>query len=183
MQQQFSNENILKHALAKGNKKAFKYVMDYYFKKLCAYALSLCHDKDLAEDIVQNVFLKLWRKKEGITKVNRLSSFLYRSVHNEFIDQYRQTKEVMSLEKKHIEGLSSLLEEEKDEDLDRLIEIVNEEIENLPKKCKKTFLLSKKEGLTNFEIADYLNISVKSVEAHITRAYRILREKIKPFDN
>lgn len=180
MQQQFSNENILKNALAKGNKEAFKYVMDNYFKKLCAYALSLCHDKNQAEDIVQNVFLKLWRKKEGVTKVNRLSSFLYRSVYNEFIDQYRQTKEVMSLEKKHIEGLSSLLEEEKDEDLDKLIKIVNEEIEYLPEKCKKTFLLSKKEGLTNFEIADYLDISVKSVEAHITKAYRILREKIKP---
>lgn len=88
----------------------------------------------------------------------------------------------MSLEKKHIESLSIILEEETNEDLDQLIKLVNEEIDHLPPKCKKTFLLSKKEGLTNFEIADYLDISVKSVEAHITRAYRILREKIKPPD-
>ena len=180
MPQQFSNDNSLKNALAKGEKGAFKFLMDNYFKKLCAYAYSLCHDKNQAEDIVQNVFLKLWRKKENIKNVHRLSSFLYRSVYNEFIDQYRQTKEVTTLEKKHIESLSLILEEESDKDLDDLVEKVQQEIEHLPPKCKKTFLLSKKEGLTNFEVAEYLDISVKSVEAHITKAYSILRKNIKP---
>lgn len=66
----------------------------------------------------------------------------------------------MALEKKHIESLSIILEEETNEDLDQLIKLVNEEIAHLPPKCKKTFLLSKKEGLTNFEIAEYLDISV-----------------------
>lgn len=178
MNTSFSNNDFLKNALANGEKEAFQYLMEKFFKKLCAYAFSLCHDKLQAEDIVQNVFLKLWKNKERITKVKRLSSFLYRSVYNEFIDQYRQTKEVMTLEKKHIETLSLILENESDEDLDKLIEIVNKEIEHLPPQCKKTFLLSKKEGLTNFEIADYLDISIKSVEAHITKAYKILRDKI-----
>jgi RNA polymerase sigma-70 factor (ECF subfamily) len=178
MQSQFSNEDLLKNVLANGDKEAFKYLVKTFFKKLCAYAYSLCHDKVQAEDIVQNVFLKLWRNKEQIRKIKRLSSFLYRSVYNEFIDQYRQTKDVLSLEKKHIESLSSILEDERDEHVDKLIQLINQEIECLPPKCKKTFLLSKKEGLTNFEIADYLDISVKAVEAHITKAYRILREKL-----
>jgi RNA polymerase sigma-70 factor (ECF subfamily) len=52
------------------------------------------------------------------------------------------------------------------------------EIENLPPKCKQTFLLSKQEGLTNMEIAEYLNVSIKSVEAHITKAFSILRKKV-----
>lgn len=179
MQEQFSDEIFLKKALADGDKEAFKFLMKAYFQKLCAYAFSLCHNKLQSEDIVQNVFIKLWRKKEKIIKVNRLSSFLYRSVYNEFIDQYRQTKEVIALEKKHIEHLSLFIEEEEDKDLDKLIKLVSEGIEQLPPKCKETFLLSKKEGLTNFEIADYLNISIKSVEAHITKAYKILKEKIK----
>lgn len=174
----FSNEDSLKIALARGEKEAFKFLMNTYFRKLCAYALSLCNEKNQAEDIVQNVFLKVWKNKTRLTKVSRLSSFLYRSTYNEFIDQYRSTKEVMALEKKHIENLSSILEQENDKDLDKLIALVNDEIENLPAKCKQTFLLSKKEGLTNFEIAEYLNISIKSVEANITRAYKILREKI-----
>ena len=55
---------------------------------------------------------------------------------------------------------------------------MKQEIENLPPKCKQTFLLSKKDGLTNIEIAEYLNVSVKSVEAHITKAYSIIRKKV-----
>jgi RNA polymerase sigma-70 factor (ECF subfamily) len=156
--------------------------MDGYYNKLSAYAMSLCRSQNQAEDIVQNVFLKLWKNRERINNVKRLSSFLYRSVYNEFIDQYRKTKEVMALEKKHIDTLSDILEKESDEDLDKLIKLVNKEIEHLPTKCKEIFLLSKKEGLTNFEIADYLEISIKSVEAQITKAYKILRKKIKPPD-
>ena len=52
------------------------------------------------------------------------------------------------------------------------------EIENLPPKCKQTFLLSKQDGLTNIEIAEYLNVSIKSVEAHITKAFSILRKNV-----
>lgn len=178
MKNNFSDDTILIDALAKGNKDAFTFLMDSYHKKLCVYALSLCQDYELAEDIIQNVFLKIWKKREKINKTRRLSSFLYRSVYNEFIDQYRQTKKVLPLEKKHIDALSSMLDEEKNSDIDKLVLIVNKEIENLPNKCKKVFLLSKKEGLTNFEIADYLKITVKSVEAHITKGYKILKQKI-----
>ncbi|WP_243456827.1 sigma factor-like helix-turn-helix DNA-binding protein [Polaribacter batillariae] len=62
--------------------------------------------------------------------------------------------------------------------LEKLILLVKKEIENLPPKCKKTFVLSKQEGLTNIEIAEYLNISIKSVEAHITKAFSILRKTL-----
>ncbi len=181
MQERFADEELLKEALGKGEKEAYRFLMKAYYKKLSAYAYNLCQDKDLAEDIVQNVILRLWRNREKTLIANKLSSFLYRSVYNEFIDQYRKSKEVIALQKKHIESLSSILEEEKDENLNTLIKVVNDEIEQLPKKCKKTFLMSKKEGLTNFEIADYLNISIKTVEAHITSAYKILRNKMAKY--
>ena len=81
----------------------------------------------------------------------------------------------MSLEKKHIDALSFIVEEEDEKSLERLINLIKQEIQNLPPKCKQTFLLSKYEGLTNIEIADYLNISTKSVEGHITKAFSVLR--------
>ena len=70
------------------------------------------------------------------------------------------------------------MEEEDEKSIDKLMKIVKNEIENLPPKCKQTFLLSKQEGLTNIEIAEYLNVSIKSVEAHITKAFSILRKVI-----
>jgi RNA polymerase sigma factor (sigma-70 family) len=103
---------------------------------------------------------------------------LYKSVYNEFIDQYRKQKKVLTLEKKYIDALTYILEDEDEKSLDRLLKIVKNEIEKLPPKCKQTFLLSKEEGLTNIEIAEYLNVSIKSVEAHITKAYAILRKSI-----
>lgn len=178
MKEDFSDDTELIEALRSGQPKAFRFLVNTYHKKLCAYAFTLCHSEDQAEDIVQNVFLKLWKKRQKLQNIRSLSSFLYKSVYNEFIDQYRQTKKVMSLEKKHIETLSLVLEEESDETIEQLIKIIGKEIDNLPPKCKKTFLLSSKEGLTNIEIAEYLNVSIKTVEAHITKAYKILRTKI-----
>lgn len=178
MKEEFSDDIKLIEALKSGNPEAFRHLVNTYHKKMCAYAFTLCHSEDQAEDIVQNVFIKLWKKRHKLQNIRRLSSFLYKSVYNEFIDQYRQTKKVMSLEKKHIETLSLVLEEESNDTMDRLVKTVGKAIEGLPPKCKRTFLLSSKEGLTNIEIAEYLNVSVKTVEAHMTKAYKILKAKI-----
>ena len=104
-----------------------------------------------------------------------IKSYLYKSVYNEFIDQYRKNKKVLVLDKKYIDALTYIVEEEDEKSLEKLIYIVKKEIDKLPPKCKQTFLLSKEEGLTNLEIAEYLNVSIKSVEAHITKAFCTLR--------
>jgi RNA polymerase sigma-70 factor (ECF subfamily) len=59
-----------------------------------------------------------------------------------------------------------------------MTKLLNESISNLPKKCKEVFILSKKDGLTNIEIAEYLNISIKTVESHITQAFKLLKKSI-----
>ena len=140
--------------------------------------MSLTNDYDLAEDIVQNVFISVWKNRFKLKENFVVKSYLYKSVYNEFIDQYRKQKKVLTLEKKYIDALTYILEEDDEKSLDRLLKIVKNEIEKLPPKCKQTFLLSKEEGLTNIEIAEYLNVSIKSVEAHITKAYAILRKSI-----
>ncbi|TYA74526.1 RNA polymerase sigma factor [Seonamhaeicola marinus] len=174
----FFNDLDLINSLKQGESKAYAYLVDTYHHKLCTYAYSLTNDEALAEDVVQNVFVKVWRKRQNLKSNFSLKNYLYRSVYNEFIDQYRKRKPVISLEKKHIDGLSYIVEKEDDKSLERIIAVVKQEIEKLPPKCKQTFLLSKQEGLTNIEIAEYLNISIKSVEAHITKAFSILKERV-----
>jgi RNA polymerase sigma-70 factor (ECF subfamily) len=82
------------------------------------------------------------------------------------------------LEKQYIDNLTTFIEEEDSNTLEKLIKLVKLEIQNLPPKCKETFLLSKEDGLTNIEIAEHKNISLKTVEAHMTKAFAILRDKI-----
>ena len=167
----------LAERLISGDCKAYDFLMDIYYQRLCAYAQSLCNDHALAEDIVQNVFVRIWVKRKKINPDFSIKSYLYKSVYNEFITQYRKNKPVLYLEKKYFEAIDVVTEIEPVE-LEGLIKLMNAEIDNLPSKCKEIFLMNKKEGLTQTEISEYLNISTKTVEGHITRAFKILTEKL-----
>ncbi|TVZ25216.1 RNA polymerase sigma-70 factor (ECF subfamily) [Gillisia sp. Hel_I_86] len=170
------NANLIGH-LKKGDGDAFSFLVNSYNHQLCVYANSLVNDKALAEDIVQNVYIKTWEKRKYLNECFSIKSFLYKSVHNEFIDQYRKNRSVTILEKKYIETLDAIVEEDYNV-LEKLYLLVQNEIQNLPPKCKNIFLLSKKEGLSNVEISEHLNISTKTVEAHITKAFCLIRERV-----
>ncbi len=172
-------DNIsLINGLKNGDSKAYSLLVDTYHNRLCVYAYQLTNDGDYAKDIVQNVFINIWRIRLKLKDDFVVKSYLYRSVYNEFLNQERNKVHAIPLDKKNIDALSSILEEEDEKSLDRLMNLVKREIENLPPKCKQTFLLSKQEGLTNIEISEYLNISIKSVEAHMTKAFSILRKTV-----
>lgn len=178
MKEVYSDNAQLIQALKNGDPKAYTFLADTYHHKLCVYAYSFTHNQDLSEDIVQNVFMRIWNKRKNLKDDFVLTNFLYKSVYNEFIDQYRSQKSLYPLEKKYIDALNSIIENEEEHSLDRIIKLVKQEIQKLPPKCKEVFLLSKEEGLTNIEIAEYKNISIKSVEAHITKAFSILRDSL-----
>ncbi|WP_179333184.1 RNA polymerase sigma factor [Winogradskyella costae] len=181
----FSRDNTkLIEALKSGNTNAYTFLVKQYNQKLCVYAFSLSHDHDLAQDIVQNVFIRTWQQRHKLKSEFVIHRFLYKLTYNEFIDQYRKMKSTMVLEKKYIDALDTILEEEDNKPrFEKLIDLVKTEIENLPPKCKQTFLLSKQEGLTNIEIAEYQNVSIKTVEAQITKAFSIIRKNTKENTN
>lgn len=174
----YINEITFVQGLKNGDSKAYSYLVETYHHRLCTYAFGLINDYDLCEDIVQNVFIKIWKQRKKLKDDIDLSNYLYKSVYNGFVDQYRKIRPVFSLEKSHIDSLKVFVQEDPENSLEKIILLVKKEIENLPPKCKHTFLLSKQEGLTNIEIAEYLNISTKSVEGHITKAFSILRKAL-----
>lgn len=178
MRWSFKNQFTLIEGLRKGNEGAYGYLVEHYHNRLCVYANSLIRDDLLAEDIVQNVFIQVWEKRIQLKHDFSLENYLYKSVHNKFIDQYRKGKAVMELEKKYIAALEMAVEEKDEIQEQKILNILFEAIQELPPKCKQVFLLSKKEGLTNIEISEYLNVSKKTVEGQITKAFGILREKL-----
>ena len=175
--QNINKDYFLLEKLKKGDSKAYSFLMDSYYKRLCGYANSLTNDVAKSEDIVQNIFVKIWVNRKKISSDIQIKNYLYKSVYNEFIDQYRKNKPLVYLEKKHIKAVNQIVNE-KDGLLDNLILKLDSEIEKLPKKCKNIFLLNKKDGLTHTEIADYMNISVKTVEGHMSRAFKILNDSL-----
>lgn len=173
----FHNEKYLYNRLKSGDEKAYDFLMNIYYGKLCSYAHSLTHNKERAEDIVQNVMVNLWINRKKISFRISLKSYLYKSVYNEFISEFRKNSKVVRLEKKYIDAIDLVVTDE-GLDLDYLTDIVNREIDKLPPKCREVFLLNKKEGLTQIEISEYLNISVKTIESHISRAFKVLNKKL-----
>lgn len=175
----FSNQKELVKYLRKGNPSAYSHIVDSYYKKLCDYASNLARGNFNSEDIVQNVIIRMWQHREKLNQNISIKNYLYKSVYNEFIDQYRKEVAVTTLEKKYIEGLDTFIENENENETNRLMAIVQNEIEQLPTKCKETFLLSKQDGLTYIEIAEFQNVSINTVENQMVKAFSILRKKMK----
>lgn len=175
----FNDNDFLVECLKNGDQKAFTYLIDTYHHKLCVYANSLVKNIYNAEDIVQNVLAKTWEQRTQLKSNQSIKNFLYKLVYNEFIDQYRKNQSLFALEKSYVDDLNVIVHEDDLESFNQVLKVVKKEIQKLPAKCKEVFVLSKQEGLTNIEIAEYLDISVKTVEAQITKAFSILRSALK----
>lgn len=179
MKKKYSDQKKLLKHLKKGKTTAYSYLVELYYEQLCNYARNLARDDHKSEDIVQNVIIRMWQQREKLNSNISIKNYLFKSVYNEFVDQYRKDIAITTLEKKYIEGLDSVYEEQEVDKTERLITMVMRTIEQLPPKCKETFLLNKKEGLTYTEIAEFQNVSVNTVEKQIGKAIRIVREKLK----
>ena len=173
----YNNQIDLIKALKGGEEKAFIYAVETYSKSLFAYALTLTNDEAMAQDILQNVFLRTWEQRKRIIIKKSVQNYLFKSVYHEFINQYKKNRSHLLLEQKYYDALDKVVLEVDDTFFKKAIELITTEIQNLPPKCKEVFLLSRKEGLTNIEIANYLNISIKSVEAHITKAFSNMKSR------
>lgn len=174
----YSNDSDLIEALKNGKEKVFVYLVDNYSQRLYGYALTLTKDHAEAEDILQNVFLRAWEKRNKMAITTSLQNYLYKSVRNEFLNQYKKSQSTMILEQKYFEALEKVTINQDENEFQTTLARITKEIQNLPPKCKQVFVMSRKEGLTNIEISEYLNISVKTVEAQITKAFTILRKEL-----
>lgn len=153
-----------------------------YFRKLYLplgmYALRLVDDADVAEDMVQDSFVRVWQYIEDGGEIENFPSFIYRSVRNACLSYLRNRYETVS---------ESEIPEAGEEEIDTSIRDARiwRAIDDLPRKCREVFLMSKRDGLTNEEIAEEMGISIKTVKNQMTKAYGRLREALsdnhKPF--
>ncbi len=180
----YNNEKLLLKGLILGEEKAYAFLVDHYNQRLFGYALTLANDYGMAEDIIQNVFFAVWKRRKKLFIQSSLQNYLFKSVYNEFVNQYKKNRSTMVLERIYFDSLERSVQTYNEPSLEKALKLIMEEIQNLPPKCKQVFLLSRREGLTNMEISDYLNISVKTVEAQITKSFKVLRKnscnKLKP---
>ena len=166
-------------AIRKGDARLFESVFRRYYQNLCTYCLGILGDAEKTEDIVQDAFAYLWENRNSIIIQTSLKSYLYTTVRNGALKLLR-TK---VMEQKHNSKLLEFIEyleasDDLDEELTHL-KLVEDCIDNLPSQCKKVFLMSVLDQKSYKEIAADLNISINTVKAHVTKAYRLVRSKVQ----
>ena len=179
-----SSEEIVRE-LKKGNRRVFEQLFRTYYRMLCLEVKGYISAKHLVEEIVCDVFTKVWQNRENIFIQTSIRNYLVKSVHNKCIDYYRYIKsqntseyDISDMQESYT--LADLGEDPLDYMISREFENkVTEAIESLPEQYKKTFKLSRYSNLSYSEIAKEMHISVNSVKTNIKKALAKLRDKLK----
>lgn len=163
--------------IAEGQVKAFTNFYTLFFQKLLLESDKYVKDISVAEELVQDVFMKVWENPGNLEDVRSVKSYLYKSVINSSINHLNRQKNIEQHHQKIAADFSEEYLMELDEE-NELVVLLRIEIEKLPPQCKKVFKLNRFEKLKYKEIADLLDISERTVENHIANALKVLREAL-----
>ncbi len=168
--------------ISQGDKQAFEQVFKSYYALLCRYAKSLVNDLDEAEEVVQNTFYIIWSKRETLEIKGSLKAYLYRAVHNDCLNKLKHLQ-IRKAHADHYKHTNSGAYEDTGKALQakELRQKIEQAIVTLPEQCGKVFRLNRFEELKYQEIAEQLNISVKTVENHMGKALKLMREQLKDY--
>lgn len=165
-----------------GSNSSFNYFFESYYSGLCIYANKYTGDLSTSEEVVQDIFVRFWEKRQSIDIENSVRLYLFKAVYNQCMNfmkhkkiennfRWQNTFEADNLP----EGQWSLFNESE------LRYVLDQALSRLPARCKEIFELSRFDNLKNKEIAEKLRITEKTVENQITKALKILRKELKDF--
>ncbi len=175
-------ENKWIRKIKDGDKAGFEKLYRFYYPKLIKFALRYNSSKPIAEDLVHEVFHNVWKNRQRIKENGKLRAYLFTAVRNQSIkhmnrkkrEDYSQMEDMTIFKSKETSPVEQLGGKEFEQ-------AVNEAIDELPKKRREVFLMSREDDLTYREIAEVLEISIKTVETQISRSLRHLRDKLAQF--
>jgi RNA polymerase sigma-70 factor (ECF subfamily) len=179
------NDNIeLIRNLRNGDAQSMELLFRRLYPQLCAFANKFLHDLDEAEEVVQEVFYKVWKNRKNLDEKQSVKCYLFTSVknncfsvleHQKVKNKYSALLEYIYLTSEHQASThDSLIANELEKDF-------SQALEKLPPDCRKIFELSRFEGLKYQEIADRLDISIKTVETQMSRALYKIRIQLKDY--
>lgn len=166
-----------------GDIKAFERLFKAYHAPLCLYALSITGRKDVAEEIVQELFYRLWKERANLNILRSMKSYLFGAVRNQSLQHCQQDQ----VRERHLQiihsgadrdftcGPHDMLEYRE------LEEVINRTLSHLPARRRQIFTMHRFEGLKYKEIANRLSLSIKTVEAEMSKTYQSLREEIEKY--
>ena len=176
------NDFVVFNKIKEGDIKTFEMIFRHYYNSLCMYAFSITGRKDISEEAVQDVFYNLWKGREQISILNSLKNYLYGAVKNHSL-RYREHLKVQEIHRDHVMNDNPETERSPQELLEykELEEIIRNILNKLPERRKQIFQMHRIDGKKYKEIAEFYSISVKTVEAEMTKAYHALRQGVEKY--
>jgi RNA polymerase sigma-70 factor, ECF subfamily len=158
----------------------FEKLFKLHHKALHDLAYNLVKDRDVAKDIIQEVFLKLWQNRDRLDLGDQIKHYLFKATSHTALNHLRSSKRMISADQADLSFLHAAAD--RDDLHYKEFELrVRESIDRLPPKCKVIFLMSRHEGMKYQQIADALDISIKTVENQMGIALEKLRDDLKPY--
>lgn len=174
--QNFNTDTVLINRLREGDTLALTELYNAYWQLLFMSAYNIIKEKELCEDIIQDIFMNIWHNREKLEINISLKGYLYACARYQVFNQFKKNKD-----KIHVEFFNDLDKRfqhatpETEMMHNELVHQINTIVETLPEKCQLVYKLSREEQLSHKEIALRLNISVKTVENHVAKALQTIR--------
>lgn len=179
---EFTEQQVTPALLRTGDITAFEMLFRTYYQPLCNYAYTFVQNRDEAEEIVQSTFLSVWEKRENLEIRTAVKPYLYAMVRNACLNVLKHEK----IKQQHA-AVELAVAEKSVESVTRTVMAseletrIYEAMEKLPQQCRLIFKLSRFEELKYSEIAEQLDLSVKTVENQMGKALKIMREQLKDY--
>lgn len=170
------DENILLPLIAEGDETAFTILFNHWHQRLGDYVFRLTGSMSLAEEIVQDVFVTIWSKRELLVKVNNAGSYIFRLSRNKTLNSLRQTARERVRNAEWIK-LSAVTDNEPN--LEQFFSLIDEAVEKLPPQQQRAWILSRRDGLIYEEVAHQMQLSRETVKRHIHLSIRFITNYVK----
>lgn len=172
--------SILQSQVAVGDTRAFRQIFDALFSNLTKFSFSFVHSKEAATEIVDELFVQLWVKRDDIMKINDLRVYLYTATKNASLNYI--SKKAKQIELEPYENLqvqmTDLVSPEQIMISKEMLQKIKEAIDSLPPRCKLIFKFVREDGLSYSEVAEILGLSIKTIDAQMVIAVARIRAKL-----
>ena len=182
---QLTISHLINRIYRYNDEEAFEKLFKLYYSRLLHFSFLILKNNELAEDVVLEVFAVLWEKREKIAEIKQFNNYLYISVKNRSLDKIKKFKELITLDGKDQPMTEQIIYQNPENQVlnDELLAALNGAILNLPERCRLVYRLIKEDGLKYKEVAELLDISVKTVDNHLSLAMNRIRIEVAAYLN
>ena len=175
-----ANQKRIIISLKKGDRSAFRAIFNLYEKRLYAFVFTITKSHYSTEELLQEIFIKLWQEKETINTSLSFNAFVYTIARNLTYNHLRKIANQENLKQEFWQNISSLNAVENQIIYSDYEDILEDILKQLPQRKRSIYILSKQEGKTNEEIADLLGISQKTVKNHLWKTLQTIKIQLQP---